>query len=810
MGGDEGNSIENVFGGNGDDTITGDEANNILGDGHGSDSLDGGNAGGVSGDDIFRMEPGLNEDGSGDSSDVLTDVNGSDTVDFRFADSGVMIDMDLLDTPMDAFGDIAGNQFVTLSSNPDPALSALSPFENVTGSQFNDLFWVDPLSQNGDNPTAGAPVARFVNGNLPPGGGDPIPPGDTLYVDGQGGLVQQTSLSVSVPGVGSVNYVSIESLIVYNERLTILDDRDGGFDISPEPSSTLSNWEEAAPNFGGDALRGNSTHDPDKFASWTASLSPGSYRVSVSYLADSSLATDARYTIQRRHSSDWSRGNRSNGKPLRFLLRGEWAGRRLASSTRWTARSSWCLATPLPARFMPTRCSWEPVSPGPELTVLMDGQELVTDLGLGVPFDTVINSDLTRLVTIRNDGDAPLEISDLQLVTANPFQFLNPPTTPFTIDPGLSVDIPIEMLADEHGDYFAQVQIVSNDQDENVMTKPGAGPLPPDFDQDPFTFDIFGHVDPVLIIDNGDVGFSLAGEWFGPDGGGFQGDDRWNTSDNDGSTATWDFQNLPLGNYAIAMTWESEMGASVPDARVELFDGPNSLAVVSVNQQVDPSDFADEGAMWLDFGEFDITTGEITVVMTDSSPMPNPLQHSLIADAVRIELLFDTELELLDVANGNTVVPDDVGVIDFGDTEPFSSVQRTFTLSNPAASLDPVTVMEPTTPTGFTLISFDGASPTGALNAVLNPGDSIDLVIQLDAGWPGLLDGKLIIPTDILANNPYDVELIGSVQGTQIIDDSDGAGRWFRGNRHLAWPRNGGFQSDGDLAPRRRDGDLVV
>ncbi|MCO6459575.1 MAG: VCBS repeat-containing protein, partial [Pirellulaceae bacterium] len=107
--GDPGNSIENVFGGNSRDVITGDQDDNILGDGHGSDSLDGGwfetgvaspeapaPEDDISGNDTFLLEPGHLEDGTGGSSDVITDLNGNDTVDFRFADARMMIDMDLL------------------------------------------------------------------------------------------------------------------------------------------------------------------------------------------------------------------------------------------------------------------------------------------------------------------------------------------------------------------------------------------------------------------------------------------------------------------------------------------------------------------------------------------------------------------------------------------------------------------------------------------------------------------------------------------------------------------------------------------
>lgn len=762
-------SIENVYGGDGDDAIRGDVDDNILGDGFGSDELFG-----ESGDDVFFLEP--NPTGT-DSDDHLFDLNGSDTVDFSCAHSTIMIDMDLLDTQMDVMM-AAGDQFVTLHTNP--GVLPLSPFENVIGSPHDeDLFWVDALSVNGDDPTAGPPVARTVNGNTPHGAGD----NDTLYFDGHGQVVQQTSLSVSIPGVGTVNHISVGNVVIHNQRPLIIDNGDFGFDFAPDPILNGNHWGPATANYGGDAIRGETYGDADKFASWTASLAPGSFRVSATWVPDPTLSTDATFVVSDGIHQIGQVSVDQTGAPDDFRYVGfDWETLGVFDSVDGVLEV--LLGNSLTGAIFADAVMFEPVSPGPELTVLMDGVELVTDAGLGVDIDTVINRDLTRLVTLRNDGDIQVEIIELNLVSVDPIVLGAPaPTLPIQLDPGESLDFPVILQAQTHGDFTAQIQLVSNDVDENIKMKPGAGLLPPDFDVDPFTFDIFGHVSDVFILDNGDVNFSTSGDWLGPDGDGYLGDDTWNVADGDGtSTATWLFPNIPADLYNVAVTWKTELGASAPSAQFEVFDGTSSLASVNVDQQVAPADFQDAGVSWHNLGQFDITNGEIQVVLTDAIA-GGPLQ-SIIADAVRIERVVNPDLQLLDVANGNAHVPDDTGSIDFGDTSPFDPVQQTFTLSNPAGSSGPITVGEPTLPAGFTLISFGGNPPTGSLTQVLAAGATVDFIVQLDAGWPGLVDGRMEIPVTEpgapgtppdLAFNPYDVQLRGTVTGTQIIDDSDSA-----------------------------------
>lgn len=788
VGGDVDSSIENVYGGDGDDNITGDEDDNILGDGFGDDNLFG-----RPGDDVFFLEP----DAANGSNDNLTDISGDDTVDFSCATESIMIDMDLLDTPMDVMM-AAGNQFVTLNSNPT-ALE-FSNFENVIGSQFNgDIFYVDALARDGDVPTFGPPVSRTVNGNTPHGVGDT----DRLYFDGQGQVVQQTSLSVSIPGVGTVNHISVGEVIIYNQRPLIIDNGSLGFDLEPDPINTSTAWTLVPGSIGPNALNGSV--EDKKRATWTGNLAPGAYRVSVTYQNDPLQATNARYTISDGvHQIGVVEVDQTGPANDFRYLDANWETLGVFNTVDGVLEVQ--LTNSPTGRVFADAVMFEPVGPGPELTVLIDGDQLLTDSGLATEFNTTLNNDQTRLVTVRNDGTSNLEISDIQLTPtpSTPFS-ITPPSFPLTLTPGQSIDFPITFAAGNHGEFEVGLQIVSNDVDENVITKPGAGTLPPLFDQDPFVTPLIGRVDNVSIIDNGDVGFSLSGEWLGPDQDGFQGDDRWNTADADGDSAEWSFTNLPNDNYGVSVTWDTSLGGNLTNTQFEVFDGTTLINTFSVDQTLTPESqaggFLDRGVGWFPLGTALLTTGNLRVVLTDVNA-GNGTQ-AITADAVRIERLVETELQLLDLGNGSVVVPDDTGVINLGDTNPFNPVNRTLRMQNPASSTNTVRVNEPTAPTGYAVASFDGLPPTGALFVDLAPGQFVDVQLQLLAGWPGEVGGRLefpiqelpLNPINDLPNNPYDVQLQATVLGKQIIDNSDG-GPQFQTVGDWQGPNGDGFRGN--------------
>ena len=329
-GGTDDNSIENAIGGSAGDFIAGDNDDNILGDGPGSDYLNGGGfraneaaagalpgafgfiGAGTSGNDIFRIEP-LNG-----SADIIQDIAGSDTVDFRFATAGIgdtttSFDMDItsdglrVGAPQTVNNDGGANTVdfrrITLPLTVDPDAggdpvipqpeTAPSFVENFIGSTFNDYIFIDPLSLSGNFPVGSPPVARSVDGNNPPnanilGGTDPIPAGDTLDFDSKGRTVVDTGLSLTAVGVGTVAYRDIETLVPFeNAPGRVLDNTSVGFTLEGDgqhPTPGIG-WDLSTDTgaFGGSQYEVHIPND-SHVARWTFDgVAPGLYRVSATW-----------------------------------------------------------------------------------------------------------------------------------------------------------------------------------------------------------------------------------------------------------------------------------------------------------------------------------------------------------------------------------------------------------------------------------------------------------------------------------------------------------------------------------------------
>ncbi|MCO6454870.1 MAG: hypothetical protein J5I93_06190, partial [Pirellulaceae bacterium] len=859
VGGDVGNSIENVFGGNGDDNITGDQDDNILGDGHGSDSLDGGwfetgvaspemPEDDISGDDTFLLEPGLNENGTGASSDVITDLNGNDTVDFRFADARMMIDMDLLDTPQDVLHTTPEFQYVTLARRTEHVPISPSMFENVVGGQFNDIISIDPLAYGGDAPENGPPVPRNVHGNDPFIGGpddgelpdpnEPIPPGDTLLFEGSGQEVLDTGFSITAAGIGTVTYQSIETLLAPNQRPRIIDNGDAQFLESPitatDNISPLVHWNPSSTGgYQDDYLFHYSQQPPGpQTTTWTfQGVQPGKYRVAVTWPSNPShpiseaIATDAPFTV---FDDDFKLATIDVNQflpPGSFVDEGvPWQQLGIFNVSSHTLVVQ--LSDLANGQVLADAVRIERLTEGPELTVLA-GNGYLDDGSSTVDMTTTIGNPLIRQFTVRNDGTATLVINDIDLAapgevsptTTPPNLTLAPPAPgfPLMIAPGntftftvtldaLTDPFPGDPNRDGHGDFPGEIRIFSNDLDENVIAKNGAGVNPnPDDDpnsaHDPFTFQIRGVVSNRTIIDNGDAGFQLVGIWPGVNDDGFQDDLVAAPADNNGERALWTFNNLPDGIYRVSTTYAADtefFGSTAAPFTVSDING--QIGATAIDQSMAPQSlagsFQDEGVWWVDLGgPYTVTGGQIVVRLLDTVNQPT---RFILADAVRIERLLEDKPGIphvttrpdITVEDGLADVADDTGVVEFGPTWPGTPVIKTFTIRNDGGA--PLVVREPISlPPGFTLLDFivpaGGTSqlPTGMTQFVLNPGDDIEMRVRLDAGYPGTFDGELSFPTGDLSmppanadpdETPFNFHIIGTVNRWQIIDDQDASG----------------------------------
>ena len=826
-GGTDDNSIENAFGGDGNDMIFGDDDDNILGDGFGNDLLIGDRAregvdptGITSGDDTFRLEPTA---GVVSDVDVVYDIAGNDTIDFRFSTNAVVYDADIIGI-QDVFN--AGtNANVDLRLHdmlitgapdfiPQPA-TGNTPFENVVGSQFNDIIDIDPLSISGNFPTE-IPVNRFVDGNSPVVGGpviplNPIPPGDILRFDAKGQVVQDTGLSLTAQGVGTVAYRSIETITSFDDAPRFIDNGDDFVTTFPNTTTTANNgakWIEIPDaGFGGDFLYSLGpgvlgTATPNT-VTWTSNgVATGLYRVSMTWpdLGPEYLVSSA-VPVQVFDGDTLLATIPVNQllAPSDLLDGGVfWKDLGIFNFQSHTARI--VLSNETDGSVFADAIRLEQISPNPELRVeLQDSGEYISDGVDIVDVTSVIGQPQTRTFIVKNEGTTNLSITDIELEqgTGTNWQLTTPQGTAFTLAPGQSSFITVTLLAttaNGQADFPAELRIFSNDVDENVAQLPGQGVNPnpdpdPLNDVNPFTIQLNGVVTTVDIIDDGDSRFKVFGVW--SESGGIQSvPNAFGTgvvstpNDGSGDRAVWTFSNLPDGRYRVSTSWPNEARLNLTTVEYRVLNSTSVLATVQIDQSVAPNDLNANGVTFEDLGgPFDIVGGTIIVELRDTKL--GSIDTNVVADAVRIERLFDMvpEATLFDGGVGGTEIADDTGVVSFGTVLPGSQVQKTFTVRNDGTQ--PLTVREPINlPAAYTLISFNGLPPTNATEVTLNPGQTVEFVVQLNASTVGVISGEMSFATGELVGganadpdeNPINVTLTANIQSTVIVDNQDATG----------------------------------
>ncbi|QDT27620.1 hypothetical protein Enr10x_29380 [Gimesia panareensis] len=785
-GGDDDNSIENVFGGDGNDNITGDNDNNILGDGLGSDNLDGGGYGvgsGNGGNDVFLMEP-----GAGGSADVITDIHGNDTVDFRFASQGIVFDVDIINTPQDVFG---GNTVELRQLQPEQPDTNPSFMENVVGSEFDDYIFIDPLSQDGNYPLDGPPVLRSADGR----GGT-----DTLDFDAKGQAVIDTGYSLTADGVGTVQYLNFENVTPFEDNpATIVDDGDLGFSLEGDwpyhPAGTAATttgigYEDDVHTVQSQLV--DPVHYGDARAFWEFyGLTPGVYRVSVTWPASDNafviptMATDAPYTVFDGSRNDVGTTAVDLGT---FDLNQQLAPNDFqADGALWedlgtftiNSRTLTVMLTNLADGLITADAvRIERVSAGPEVqltdvtdvaappVVLVDGNPGGIDFGT-----TELLTDLTRTFEITNTGSAPLNISNIVIPTG-----FTTTLTAQSVAVGNTISFDITMDSTAFGDRSGLFSFDTDDVDEAT-----------------FNLLLHGQVSNVVIIDNGDADFSatagfetyttgvnLGASGYEDDIAGAIPNQPGNTPAPAGTdTATWTFSGLADGFYRVSTTWPALYNRAA-DAPFSL-DGGAGTFDLPVNQTLTPSSFAEDGTAWFDLNtSFEVVGGVLTVTLTndaDSAPRDHfDLANGVIADAVRIEYLPTPDLEV--TVDGN-VVDDDTGVVDFGTTIPGIPVAKTFTITNLSADAVDVTGLIEFPP-GF---SIDPASPFGTDTIPVNIAGfgSVTFTVQFDGGTTGSTYGQLSFTTGDADENPYNFTVVGAAGPATVgINDGtfDATGTW--------------------------------
>ena len=139
-------------------------------------------------------------------------------------------------------------------------------------------------------------------------------------------------------------------------------------------------------------------------------------------------------------------------------------------------------------------------------------------------------------------------------------------------------------------------------------------------------------------LDDGEAGFQATAPAVCAVGAGFQNDYVYPGGTNRAATASWTTPVRKLKTQELAVTWH-DAGAPyntvfANDVSFEVMDGTNILGTVAANLQTKPNDFTDQGCGWLLLGNFAFASGQAKVVLRNNT------DKRLMADAIRVEELF--------------------------------------------------------------------------------------------------------------------------------------------------------------------------
>ena len=154
---------------------------------------------------------------------------------------------------------------------------------------------------------------------------------------------------------------------------------------------------------------------------------------------------------------------------------------------------------------------------------------------------------------------------------------------------------------------------------------------------------------PVVVIDDGDAGFSSSGNIVTWTGQGYGNNVRFNQSHSDTNQETfqWTFSNLPTGQYQVSATWypHSNRATNAP-YRI------NGGADVVVNQKAAPGSFTSGGTAWAILGTATVGAGgTLTVTLSDKLTNDTWANGYVIADAIQVTPLASVPVRVLDEVN---------------------------------------------------------------------------------------------------------------------------------------------------------------
>ena len=129
-----------------------------------------------------------------------------------------------------------------------------------------------------------------------------------------------------------------------------------------------------------------------------------------------------------------------------------------------------------------------------------------------------------------------------------------------------------------------------------------------------------GIVDFAATLDNSQSGYVESGTgWVDGSGtGAYLGNSRQHAAGSGESTASWQFSDLPAGQYKIYATWPAADDQAT-NAPFTVYDGSSVAGTERVDQQIAPRDETADGMVWQLVGTYSISSGQMTVELSDDA-----------------------------------------------------------------------------------------------------------------------------------------------------------------------------------------------
>jgi uncharacterized protein YkwD len=363
------------------------------------------------------------------------------------------------------------------------------------------------------------------------------------------------------------------------------------------------------------------TSNSNEVATWSVSVTPGTYRVSANWVPFSNRATNASYTVKFNSTvlgaSTINQQNAPSGFSDGGLVWQDLGGGTFTISSPGTLSvqlagtgNGYLIADPM--RFQQIS------GPSGPLAQVLAGSTAIANGGSDGFGTTFVNNPVTKTFTVKNAGGSTLTLSDPINLPAGFTLVSDFGST--SLAPGALTSFTVQLSAATAGSYSGTLSFGTNDPNDN-----------------PYSFAVSGTVVTTQILNDSAPGFTATPGWLfasGPNYTEYYGSDTHyiygSPSSND--VATWTF-NVGSGTYRVSATWAPYSNRAT-NAQYTVRVGGNVVGGSTINQQLGPAGFSDGGAAWQDLGAgtYSITgPGTLTVQLAGTG------NGYLIADAVRVQ-----------------------------------------------------------------------------------------------------------------------------------------------------------------------------